>query len=58
MHRAWVPTVDVSVVGAKGGHLKLKAVFQHDDYAEMCADILRGGKSACTVSGRASVAMS
>ena len=41
MHRAWVPAVDVSVIGAKGGYLKLKAVFQHDDYTEMRTDRVR-----------------
>ena len=41
MHRAWVPAVDVSVIGAEGGHLKLKAVFQHDDYTEMRTDRVR-----------------
>src|SRR5262245_42917648 len=41
MHRAWVPAVDISVIGAKGGYLKLKAVLQHDDYAEMRTDRVR-----------------
>ena len=41
MHRAWVPAVDVSVIGAKGGYLELKAVLQHDDYAEMRTDRVR-----------------
>ena len=58
MHRAGVPAVDVSVIGAKGGHLELKTVLQHDDHAEMRADRDVRGKSVCTVSGRASVAMS
>src|SRR6266853_577146 len=35
MHRAWVPAVDVSIIGAKSGYLKLQAVLQHDNYAEM-----------------------
>ena len=38
MHRAWMPTIDISVIGAKSRHLKLKAVLQHDDHTEMCAD--------------------
>ena len=41
MHRAWVPAVDISVIGAKGGYLKLKAVLQHDDYTEMRTDRVR-----------------
>src|SRR5215470_14079708 len=35
MHRAWMSTVDVSVIGAEGGDLKLKAVFQDNDHTEM-----------------------
>src|SRR5437764_751549 len=38
MHRAWMPAVDVSVIGAKRGHLKLKAVLQHDNHTEMRTD--------------------
>src|SRR6266699_2522707 len=41
MHRAWVPTVDISVIGAKGGYVKLQAVLQHDNYAEMRTDRVR-----------------
>ena len=44
MHRAWVPAVDVSVIGAKGGYLKLKAVLQHDDYTKMRTDRVRARK--------------
>src|SRR5262245_61365273 len=41
MNRAWVPSIDVSVIGAKGGHFKLKAVLQHNDYTEMRTDRIR-----------------
>src|SRR4029078_6367274 len=41
MHRAWVPAVDISVIGAKGGYLKLQAVLQHDNYAEVRTDRVR-----------------
>src|SRR5207247_10262631 len=41
MHRAWVPAVDVRLIGTKGGHLKLKAVLEHDDHAKMCTDCVR-----------------
>src|SRR4029434_6998011 len=39
--RAWVPTVDIGVIGSKGGYLKLKAAFQHDNYTEMRTDRVR-----------------
>src|ERR1700751_4076720 len=38
MHRARVSTVDISVIRAKGGHLKLEPLLQHDDYTEMRTD--------------------
>src|SRR5262245_66192630 len=41
MHRRGVSTVDVSVIGAKGGDLKLKAILQHDNYTEMRTDRVR-----------------
>src|SRR4029077_3376372 len=41
MHRCWVPAVDVGVIGAKGGYLKLKVVLQYDDYAKMRTDRVR-----------------
>src|SRR6266436_9005930 len=41
MHRAWVPAVDVSIIGAKSGYLKLQAVLQHDNYAEMRTNRVR-----------------
>src|SRR5215472_12730488 len=41
MHRARVSAVDISVIRAKGGHLKLESVLQHDDYTEMRTDRVR-----------------
>ena len=38
MHRARMPSVDVSLVRAKGRDLKLKTVLQHDDHAKMRTD--------------------
>src|SRR6266487_4820060 len=38
MHRAWMPAVDVSLVGAKGRDFELETVFQHDYDAKMRAD--------------------
>src|SRR5207247_4271286 len=35
------PAVDISVIGAKAGYLKLKAIFQHDNNAEMRTDRVR-----------------
>src|SRR5215216_1533580 len=41
MHRTWVPAVDIGVIGAKRGYLKLQAVLQHDNYTEMRTDRVR-----------------
>src|SRR6266581_8781921 len=38
MHRAWMPSIDVSLVGAKGRDFELETVFQHDYDAKMRAD--------------------
>src|ERR1041385_2564114 len=38
MYRSRMPAVDVCLIGAKGGYLKLKAFLQHDNYTEMRTD--------------------
>src|SRR6266480_2109922 len=38
MNCARVPSIDVSLIGTKCGHLELEVVFQNDDDAKMCAD--------------------
>ena len=38
MDRAGVPPIDICVIGTKGRHLELEAVFHHEDHAEMGAD--------------------
>jgi hypothetical protein len=36
-----MPAVDISVIGTKGGYLKLQAVIQHDNHTEMRTDRVR-----------------
>src|SRR6266545_711968 len=38
MDCAWVPSVDVSLIGPKRRHLKLEIIFQYDDHAKVCTD--------------------
>src|SRR5439155_24484719 len=46
MNCGWVPSIDVSLVGTKCGHLELEVVFQHDDHAKMRADRIGPGKNS------------
>src|SRR5262245_56197808 len=44
MHRAWMSPVNISVIGAEGRHLELKAVLQDDNYPKMRTDRVRARK--------------
>src|SRR5205085_899963 len=45
MHRARMPTVDVSVIRTKRRNFKLKIILEHDDHAEMSANCMCAGKN-------------
>src|SRR5205823_14164707 len=46
MNCGGMPSIDVSLVGTKCGHLELEIVFQNDDHAKMRADCIGPWKNS------------